>query len=87
MNSLNDKYAIKLLSKNWKIEMDSRKTDSFFTLCTGITLIKWDLFAKYRLICFMQRCCDGMSHHVAFNQIKTQSKKEVLHTLKLIGWQ
>jgi hypothetical protein len=35
----------------------------------------------------MQRCCDGMSHVIAWKFAKTESKEVLMKTLNAIGWE
>lgn len=88
MANIKDKKAIKELSEKWKAEMETRKVDWMFIGLSGLVkLFWWELFAKYRLIFFMQRCCDGMAHVIAWGYAKEQTKEEILETLKACGWE
>ncbi len=86
---LNNKEAKIELFKKWKKEMDdNRKVDWRFMGLTGLfKLWWWGYFKQYRLIFFMQRCCDGMSHVLAWKYAKEQSKQEILETLAACGWE
>ena len=88
MKNIKDKKHIKELSEKWKAEMETRKVDWMFIGLSGLVkLFRWELFAKYRLVFFMQRCCDGMAHQIAWKYAKEQSKSEILATLKACGWE
>ena len=86
MSKINEQ-AIKELTEKFKIEMNSRQVDWRFIGMSGVArMIWWAYFAQYRVVFFMQRCCDGMAHQVAWSYAKTQSKKEILKTLEACGW-
>jgi hypothetical protein len=87
MKLIKDKEKEKELSEAFKKEMDSRDVDWYFIGLFGlIRMTWWSLFSKYRIIYFMQRCVDGMAHQIAWRDAKKMNKKDLLNTLKLLGW-
>lgn len=87
MKKLNDRKEQKKLSDDFKKEMDKRNVDWNFMGIAGLMkLIYWDIFSRYRLIYFYQRCCNGMSHVIAWKLAK-EEKDIVLSELKQIGWE
>ena len=54
--------------------------------CDVLVLLWWTLFKKYRAVYYMQRCCDGMHHDVAFRQADEFEKDELLLLLKVLNW-
>lgn len=88
MKKINDKVELKALADKWTAEMDTRKVQWGFIGISGIfKLWFWQHFAKYRLVYFTQRCCDGMSHVVAWRYAQNKTKEDLIEELKLMGWE
>lgn len=88
MKQINNKEHQKELVELWKLEMNSRKVDWRFIGISGLIRMSWwGIFKPYRLIFFMQRCCDGMIHDIAWRYAKEQSEEEIKNTLKYCDWE
>lgn len=82
-----NKKEYKELEKKFVSEMESRKVD--YTFIGGFKgLFKFYyylIFEKYRIIYFMKRVCDGMSHEFAWKTTQSYSKSEMEFILKSVS--